>query len=676
MVSALSDLEAGRHGLGDRLALPDEILADRLGLPECLDFAGLIHQVVVDAHPLADAVLGDLGLADVQAGVGGGADGQRLGLVALDQVALAGGTLHRPVESGGEAVDGVPLQVDIAFHVVEGVFEDLVSLVGVDSDDPVGLADRLGDLEVGLLLGDAPAGLEVVDRGLAFVGAHIVRLLIAIAEDIDLPNDDLFAVLPDNAGERPLGDVLADLFEQLLPGLAAGPHVLDEGESAAGLRGVRRERHGLLEQELGGVELVVFQGHLGLGDQVFDSDLVLPGGVGQGAVGLEQGGPVAGRLPLPVNAREEEVFWILLGNLLGVGDLDFVAEDGAGEGVADRGRALVELADDQRRGVAAEGRHLRGEDILDAGAEAEVFGVEDRLGHVLLQTLDEILEAGGADADGLAAGGGDEAVQVLGVEAVAEGHGVEGDLLRDHRRAEGGAGVAVDRLGHALAVTEIDEDASAAVLHLVARQTLVDGLLQVHRAEGDFLPEQDEGVADALAGLEAAGQILRLDVGRPDRHAVVGPEVLAHLLGDLTGHRQRAERLAGGGVDHDEVIDRLDGGVGQLGLDLEGDELFAANRLVEEDGLLGEGIRLEFGGELRLLDDGCDRLRGVFGLGRRSLAGAGFAPDRRASDDGSDSEDTPDRREPLDSYHVTSYPPVAKELRSTGLGALSGVPYP
>ncbi len=100
-------LIAERHGRRNNLALPGEILTDRLGLAVGLQLAGLIHQVVENAKPFANTILGHgLGTPQIETGIGGRPEGQSLGLVALHGVTDASHAFHCPADLAGQTSDG------------------------------------------------------------------------------------------------------------------------------------------------------------------------------------------------------------------------------------------------------------------------------------------------------------------------------------------------------------------------------------------------------------------------------------------------------------------------------------------------------------------------------------------------------------------------------------------
>ena len=141
---------------------------------------------------------------------------------------------------------------------------------------------------------------------------------------------------------------------------------------------------------------------------------------------------------------------------------------------------------------------------------------------------DEILDLlADAVTDGLAAGAGDQTVQVLRIQADSQRHGEEGDFLLDHRFAQFGAVGRFQRLGDASAVAEEDDGSLPALLDLETRDRLAQRLLQGDRAEGQFLGEIGDDGFERLAALEAAREVFGLEVGGPDAEAVVGAEFLA-----------------------------------------------------------------------------------------------------------------------------------------------------
>src|SRR5262249_59527621 len=79
------------------------------------------------------------------------------------------------------------------------------------------------------------------------------------------------------------------------------------------------------------------------------------------------------------------------------------------------------------------------------------------------------------------------------------------------------------------------------------------------------------------------------------------------LVGDLHGDGERAGGLAGAGVDEDEVVPGQGRRVGQLRLDLQGEEGVGAV-LVDDDRGAGEPVAVEVGGEVAVVPGGPDRL--------------------------------------------------------------------
>src|SRR5262249_27076787 len=157
---------------------------------------------------------------------------------------------------------------------------------------PVGLPHCLVYSRACLLPCDFPPLLEVLQRvGLVLI-LGLILLLIAIIEDDDLA----FAAL--DAEDFTLGGIEAEFLEHLLAGLLAGLHVLDKVETALGARRLRSELLSLLEKLAGGIEFLLFEGHLTTREQSLDSDLVLLVGIGQGPVRRQQRGQVLARLPL------------------------------------------------------------------------------------------------------------------------------------------------------------------------------------------------------------------------------------------------------------------------------------------------------------------------------------------------------------------------------------------
>jgi hypothetical protein len=88
------------------------------------------------------------------------------------------------------------------------------------------------------------------------------------------------------------------LLAQLLARRLAVAQVAGNLDALLGLLAAGIEQPGLLEEPNGGVELVLLQGPLGLGQQIGTGELVLLEGEGQGAVGPGQGRAILLLAPL------------------------------------------------------------------------------------------------------------------------------------------------------------------------------------------------------------------------------------------------------------------------------------------------------------------------------------------------------------------------------------------
>src|SRR5689334_7816529 len=99
MISVERLLVAESDGRRDRQTLVDEVVADRQRLPGGFQLTGLVHQVVEDAKPFANAALSQrFSPAEVEASIGGGSEGQCLRLVALEGLTATGNALHLPAK--------------------------------------------------------------------------------------------------------------------------------------------------------------------------------------------------------------------------------------------------------------------------------------------------------------------------------------------------------------------------------------------------------------------------------------------------------------------------------------------------------------------------------------------------------------------------------------------------
>src|SRR5947199_12078 len=80
--------------------------------------------------------------------------------------------------------------------------------------------------------------------------------------------------------------------------------------------------------------------------------------------------------------------------------------------------------------------------------------------------------------------------------------------------------------GHAHAVAEEEDDAAPAAVLLEGGGGLGQGLLEVGGPGGVLLLEGLQGVGELVPGQELAGQLLGVEVGRPQGGAVLGAHAL------------------------------------------------------------------------------------------------------------------------------------------------------
>ena len=106
-----------------------------------------------------------------------------------------------------------------------------------------------------------------------------------------------------------------------------------------------------------------------------------------------------------------------------------------------------------------------------------------------------------------AARAGSEAVQVAGIQADAQRHGVEGDFLGDHLVAEADPFVVADRVVQAHAVAEEDDGPLPAQAVFKGIDDLLHAGLQIGVAEGHILLEE-------LDGFLNRGRARRLEAAR------------------------------------------------------------------------------------------------------------------------------------------------------------------
>ncbi len=120
--------------------------ANGLRLTIRLLLARLIHQVVIDAHAFADAILFDplLG-AERRPRVGVGQQPQRFVLIAFDHGAADVHLLCRSLQLIAQPLSRLVADVRIAAHAVQRALEKLVSAVRIGQHQPIGLANGVVD---------------------------------------------------------------------------------------------------------------------------------------------------------------------------------------------------------------------------------------------------------------------------------------------------------------------------------------------------------------------------------------------------------------------------------------------------------------------------------------------------------------------------------------------------
>ena len=382
------------------------------------------------------------------------------------------------------------------------------------------------------------------------------------------------------------------LFQLLAVDLAVA-ELLDEVQPGLRFLVVGIERLGFFEEPPGGIELILIEGPSSLGEQVGEGHIVHVGRHRQGAVGRHHRRAVLLLAPLSEHALEEEILDVRLGHREAGLDGDRLARDLARHAVFEA-IGLLGAEEDQRRHVSTQRRQLRRHHVGGALRKLELFRVEDRGGERLGETVGHVFELRGAvQADHLAAGAVDQAVDVDRVRLIAEGHGEEGRLDLDHVRTEAGAVIAVEWTGEALAVAQEDNDPLMSFKDFERAERLRQPLLEADGPRGELLGQRLESRSEVRNREEPlVRQTVRLSVQGPDGHAVALAELLRQQFGDLDGRGQMAARLAGRGVDQYEDIERPWGSLLEFRLDLERTERLARGTLVEQQGLVAEAAEV------------------------------------------------------------------------------------